>query len=192
MFEVRQAIVEDSITRIRFACDLLSCKGACCTLPGGKGAPLFDDEIQQLEKAFPIIKSNLPAEHVETIIKNGLFEGVPGSYTTRCFNNQACVFVIYESGIAQCAFERAFWERKITWRKPLSCHLFPIRIDKGLAERLRYEHISECTPALERGKQEQIFLSDFLQDALIRAFGNDWYQEFLQACACNRKSPVLD
>ena len=74
----------------------------------------------------------------------------------------------------------------------MSCHLFPIRIDRGLAERLRYEHISECAPALERGEQEQIFLSDFLQDALIRAFGKDWYQEFLQACACNRKSPVLD
>ena len=110
MFEVRQAIVEESITRIKFACDLLACKGACCTLPGGKGAPLLDIEIRQLEQAFLVVRPSLPQEHLETIATRGLYEGGPGNYATSCFNNRACVFVIYESGIAQCAFEKAFWE----------------------------------------------------------------------------------
>lgn len=182
MFEVRQALIDHPVARVKFACDLLACKGACCTLPGGKGAPLLDSELQQLEDALPIVRSYLSKEHLAAIAQNGLYEGKPGFYTTVCFNNSACVFVLYEAGIAHCAFEKAFSEGKLKWRKPLSCHLFPIRVDHGLIERLRYEHIMECEPASKRGEQEQIFLSDFLREALLRAYGQEWYQDFLSAC----------
>ncbi len=128
MLEIRQTIIDDNIPHIKFACNLSVCKGACCTLAGGTGAPLLDDELEQIENAFPLVKSLLPKEHLEFIKQFGLYEGESGFYTTMCFNNRACVFVFYEEGIARCAFEKAFKAGKLKWRKPISCHLFPIRV----------------------------------------------------------------
>jgi hypothetical protein len=186
MFEIRQAIVDDRIAHTEFACDIQACKGACCTLPGGKGAPLLDSEIRNLEEAFPIVKSTLPGEHREAIVRSGLYEGEPGSYTTTCYDNRACVFVFYEAGIARCSFEKAFKEGKSQWRKPQSCHLFPVRIDGERPKRLRYEWRIECEPALRRGCEERIFLADFVRDALIRTFGKEWYEEFVKGCETRR------
>jgi hypothetical protein len=187
MLEIKQPIIDDAIPRIKFACDLSACKGACCTLAGGTGAPLLDNEIEQIEHAFPIIKSSLSKEHLESIAQFGLYEGRPGSYTTMCYNNQACVFVLFENGMARCAFEKAFGEGKLKWKKPISCHLFPIRISRGVPERLRYERITECNSALNRGENEKIFLSYFLKEPLIRAFGLIWYAEFQLTCDRERK-----
>jgi hypothetical protein len=187
MFEIHQTIVEDSIPGIRFVCDISTCKGACCTLVGGVGAPLLNEEIEQLERSLPIIKSTLPQEHLETIAQYGLYEGEPSSYTTMCCNNRACVFVTYEDGIANCAIEKAFTEGKLKWRKPLSCQLFPIRVDRGITERLRYERIPECDSALCCGERENIYLSSFLKEPLIRAFGFSWYKDFQLLCDGERK-----
>jgi len=187
MLELRQAIIDDSISRIKFACNVSRCKGACCTLAGGTGAPLLDDELEQIERAFPIIKSLLPKEHLESIAQFGLYEGKPGSYTTTCFDNRACVFVLYEDGIARCAFEKAYGDGTLKWKKPISCHLFPIRVSRTVPERLRYERITECTSALDRGENENIFLSNFLKEPLIRAFGLAWYEEFQLTCDEERK-----
>jgi hypothetical protein len=181
MLEIRQTIIDDTIPRIKFACNLSACKGACCTLAGGTGAPLLDDELEQIDRAFPIIESSLPKEHLETIAQFGCYEGKSGSYTTMCFNNHACVFVLYEEGIARCAFEKAFGEGKLKWKKPISCHLFPIRVSRGVSELLRYERITECNAALERGEIENIFLSNFLKEPLVRAFGLAWYEDFSRA-----------
>lgn len=187
MMEIRQTIIDDVIPRIKFACNLSACKGACCTLAGGTGAPLLDDELQQIESAFPIIKSFLPKDHLEAIAQFGLYEGISGSYTTMCFNNRACVFVLYEGGIARCAFEKAFDEGNLKWKKPISCHLFPIRVSYDMPERLRYERISECNFAIVCGENEKVFLSNFLKEPLIRAFGLAWYEDFLIACDRERK-----
>ena len=187
MLEIQQAIIDDTIPRIKFACCLSACKGACCTLAGGTGAPLLDDELAQLERAFPIIKSSLPKEHLDSIAQFGLYEGMPGFHTTTCFNNRACVFVMYENRIARCAFEKAFGEGKTTWKKPISCHLFPIRVSRSGQERLRYERIAECGLAIVRGERDNIFLSDFLKEPLIRAFGLAWYEEFRLMCDRERK-----
>jgi len=188
MLEIKQAIIDDAIPQIKFACDLSACKGACCTLAGGTGAPLLDDEIEQIEHASQIIKSSLPKEHLESVAQFGLYEGRPGSYMTICYNNHACVFVLYENGIARCAFEKAFREGKLKWKKPISCHLFPIRVSRGVQERLRYERIAECDCALNRGGNEKIFLSNFLKEPLIRAFGLAWYEEFQFTCDRERKN----
>ena len=190
MFEIQRTIVDDSIPRIRFACNISACKGACCTLSGGLGAPLLNEEIIELERSFPIIKDTLPQEHLETIAQYGLYEGEPNSYTTKCCNSRACVFVTYEEGIARCAIEKAFMEGKSEWRKPLSCHLFPIRIDRGMIERLRYERIAECDSALNRGESEQVYLGDFLKEPLLRAFGISWYRDFQLACHGQRKDSI--
>jgi len=187
MFEMQHTIIDDTIPRIKFVCNLSACKGACCTLAGGTGAPLLDDEVEQIEHAFPIIKSSLPKEHLESIKQFGLYEGKSGSYTTMCFNNRACVFVLYEEGIARCAFEKAFGEGKLKWRKPISCHLFPIRVRSGVQDLLHYVRIAECDPAIDRGENENIFLSSFLREPLIRAYGLTWYEEFQLRCDWERK-----
>jgi hypothetical protein len=188
MIEMNKTVVDETIPRIKFACDLSVCKGACCTLPGGSGAPLLDDELIQLESIFPIVRSSLPPEHLAEIAQYGLYEGIPGSYTTMCFNHNACVFVMYENGIAKCSIEKAFHEGKTQWRKPISCHLFPIRIDRDEIHRLRYERISECDPALDRGEREKIRLSEFLKEPLVRAFGLSWYQDFQLRCSIEQNN----
>jgi len=187
MAEIRQTIIDDAIPRIKFACDVSVCKGACCTLAGGTGAPLLDDELEQIDRAFPIIKSSLPKEHLEAIAQFGLYEGKSGSYTTMCFHNRACVFVLYEDGIARCAIEKAFREGKLKWQKPISCHLFPIRVIRGVSELLRYERIAECSAAIEHGENENIFLSSFLKEPLVRAYGLAWYEDFQLTCNWDRK-----
>jgi hypothetical protein len=187
MLEIRHKIIDDIIPRIKFACNTSACKGACCTLAGGTGAPLLDNELEQIEKAFPIIKSSLPKEHLESIEQFGLFDGSSGSYTTTCFNNRACVFVLYENGIARCSFEKAFREEKLKWQKPISCHLFPIRVSRFEPEHVRYEQILECDTAIKRGEVENIYLSDFLKEPLVREFGLPWYDNFQLACDRERK-----
>jgi hypothetical protein len=94
--------------------------------------------------------------------------------------------VYYEHGVARCSFEKAFLNGEIAWRKPQSCHLFPIRVDDGARTRLRYEFLAECSPALERGDREGVYLSDFLEPALTRAFGKEWYGEFSEQCRASR------
>jgi hypothetical protein len=189
MREIHKTVIDDSVTKLKFACDISTCKGACCTLAGGTGAPLLDEEIEQLERSFPVVKQSLPAEHLEAISRFGLYEGRPGRYATMCYNNRACVFVTYEEGIARCSVEKAFLDGKLQWRKPVSCHLFPIRVDHGAKDLLRYERIPECSPALCRGENEQIYLSSFLKEPLIRSFGFAWYADFQTMCDTERNSP---
>ena len=181
MFLIQETVVDGSIATTKFACDLGRCKGACCTLQGGMGAPLLDREIDEIRNAFPAVKKYLSQEHLHTINEQGLFEGQPGEFSTTCVNHRACVFVTFEDGIARCSFEKAYLNGEIRWRKPISCHHFPIRIDGAERKRLRYEFLAECAPALERGEREGIYLSDFLQDSLTREFGAEWYQEFSDA-----------
>jgi hypothetical protein len=187
MFLIQETMVESPLATTQFACDLNRCKGACCTIPGGRGAPLLDEEIDDIRTAFPRIKKYLSQEHLRAIEQVGLFEGAPGHYATSCVNDRACVFVTYENGIARCSFETAYLRGEIRWRKPLSCHLFPIRVDRERRTRLRYEFLTHCTPALERGEQEQISLAEFSRQALERAFGVAWYREFIDAARRERE-----
>ncbi|HEY4612810.1 MAG TPA: DUF3109 family protein [Bacteroidota bacterium] len=187
MFLIQETIVDGSIATTKFACDLERCKGACCTLHGGRGAPLLESELDEIRNAFPAVKKYLSEKHLQTIETHGLFEGGPGDYSTACVDNRACVFVTYEHGIARCSFEKAYLNGEVSWRKPSSCHLFPIRVDSRERKHLRYEFLAECAPALERGEREGIFLSDFLDDALTRELGNEWYTEFSEYCRTVRQ-----
>jgi hypothetical protein len=182
MFTIGEAIIEDNIARERFACDLHKCKGACCTLPGYRGAPLEDAELEELERIFPIVRKYLSERHLQWAEQFGVFEGHPGSFATTCVDEKDCVFVFYEDGIAKCSIEKAYNNLEIRWRKPMSCHLFPIRISSFNGERLRYEKISECKPAVARGRTENIPLYEFLKNPLIRRFGEDWYNKFRLEC----------
>lgn len=163
--------IDDTIIGTHFACDLLRCKGACCTFPGGSGAPLLEEEIPILERAYPIVKHLLPREHVAVIEAEGVAGGRPGDRWVRCLNDEACVFVMYDGDIAKCAIQHAYYQGQFDWEKPQSCHLFPIRVSGAARNILRMESFSECEPAFERGDAENIKLVDFVHGALQRSFG---------------------
>jgi len=172
--EQQEYTIDRAILSANFACDLRQCKGACCTLPGGTGAPLLEEEIPMIERAYPAVKHLLPEKHVLTIEKHGLIGGRQNARWVQCIGDEACVFVRYEDGIAKCAIERAFYDGIFDWRKPQSCHLFPIRVSGRARNILRLESFIECSPAFERGDKEQIALVDFVEDALVRAFGEEF------------------
>ncbi len=189
MIVIQEIAVEDSAAGTPFACDLHACKGACCTMPGSKGAPLLDEELEHLHAFYPAVSHFLPAEHREVIARHGLANGLPGDQTTTVVNDRACVFVYYDDGIARCAFERGYLEGLIPWRKPLSCHLFPLRVNRGgEIEHIRLEQIPECRAAYQNGAVRGIPVSDFLRDALTRAYGPQWYDEFRRAADEYRRS----
>lgn len=188
MFIIGEAIVDRSVANARFACDLGQCKGACCTLSGGRGAPLEDSELDDLRKAYKGARKYIPDSHLKVIERDGFFEGVPGSFATTCVENRACVFVYYEDGIARCAIERAYLNGESAWRKPISCHLFPIRVTTQIGTHVKYEQIAECAAGRARGSETGVPLADFLRDALIRKFGEEWYEQFHESCAMKQKA----
>lgn len=182
MTEIQDIVIDPAISGVHFQCNLDQCKGACCTLPGGKGAPLLDHEVEEIHRAFPEVKEYLSERHLEVIREQGMFEGEAGSLFTTCVDNAACVFVTYDHGVARCSLEKAFHAGKTSWKKPLSCHLFPLRIDRGLQERVRYEILEHCRPALDEGKRAGVSLAEFSEEALTRAYGRSWYRRFLDHC----------
>ena len=169
--------VEGSLPTRKFACDLLKCKGACCSLPGGRGAPLLDLEVEQIRQTLPIVLPMLSNEKRNAIERFGFFEGKPGDYATTCIDDEDCVFVYRENGIAKCAIERAFNDGKVSFRKPISCHLYPIRVNRFGGDILRYHEIPECKPAVRRGESENINVIDFVKSALVRQYGEEWFSK---------------
>ncbi len=179
MFVIGKATVDDDVMQAAFCCDLAVCKGVCCCIEGGRGAPLEDGEVREIEKAFPVIRRFLSPASLRAIEAGGLVEGAPGDYVTMCVDRKECVFAYFEDGTARCSFERAFEEGLNDWPKPISCHLFPIRADGSGGNHLRYERIEECHSGRRRGESRRIMLCTFLKDPLIRKFGRPWYEKFL-------------
>lgn len=172
---VKNVFLRQELIDTKFACDLLRCKGACCTLDSEYGAPLLDDEISQIQDSIDAVKQYLSEDQIEKIESEGFFENKNRELQLKSINNKECVFAFYDNDIAKCSFEKAFNDGKIEFRKPISCHLFPIRISKFGGDILRYEQFSECKPAIEKGNKEKINLIDFCKDALIRHYGKKWF-----------------
>lgn len=159
-----------------FACDLGACKGACCTMPAAAGAPILESEIAELERVLPVVKAYLPDEALGVIAEKGVWqrEG-DGSLTIPAIKGRDCIFVTYEGDVALCGIEKAYRSGEVDWPKPISCHLFPIRIypTKPDEYEILYEEISECRGGVKRGKRERIGLVDFLEAPLSRAIGQE-------------------
>jgi Protein of unknown function (DUF3109) len=172
--------VEGSLLTRKFACDLLKCKGACCSLPGGRGAPLLDSELDEIQETIPAVLPMLSEEKRKAIEQSGFYEGEPGDYATTCIDDEDCVFVYREKGVAKCAIERAYNEGKVSFRKPISCHLYPIRVNKFGGDVLRYHEIPECKPAIIRGESENMSVVEFLKTPLIRKYGEEWFDGLLR------------
>lgn len=171
MNEIPEMEVDPRILTTQFACDLGVCRGACCTFPGGAGAPVAADEVDVLHRAWNALKHRVPVEHRQLVERDGLIERIGSTLHLRCYNERACVFVEWDGPIARCAIQNAWFEGSFDWVKPLSCHLFPIRVGGKNRSTLRFEHFQECAPAHERGRASGTLLVDFLEDALTRAFG---------------------
>jgi hypothetical protein len=175
MVMIDEVLMDDDVLTAKFACDIRVCKGACCTFPGEFGAPLLDLELPILEDYYPKIQKYLSGKSKKYIEKHGMFEGAKGARTTVCIDKRDCVFVYYENDLALCAYEKAFLEGEIPFRKPISCHLFPIRVKNFGGNFLHYVEIEECECARKRGDKENIPLYVSLEEALVRAYGEDWY-----------------
>lgn len=174
---IGDVLVREEVLSTPFACDLSKCKGACCTLDSEFGAPVNEEEVEQISEILPVVKEYLSDEHRKEIEQNGFFEKKHNELLLRSVNNKACVFVYYEGDIAKCSVEKAFFDKKVNFRKPISCHLFPIRISKFGGDILRYEKFSECAPALENGKQMNITIAEFCKDSLLKLYGEKWYSQ---------------
>ncbi|MFP4369454.1 MAG: DUF3109 family protein [Bacteroidota bacterium] len=177
MIKIDDILIDEDILKANFSCDLVKCKGACCTFPGKYGAPLNDNEVEKIKDSFSEALDYLSPASVQYIEKTGFIEGKPGHYTTMCIDARDCVFVFYEEGIAKCALEKAFFDGKTKFRKPVSCHLFPVREGNFGGKYLYYERIKECSPAISKGEKENTKMPEFVKDALIRAYGRDWFDK---------------
>ena len=179
IFAINDVLVRDEIVEIPFSCDLKKCKGACCTLESELGAPVKKEEIEEIEKILPIVKNYLTQTNIDEIEENGFYEVKDDEMMIASVNNRDCVFSFFDNGIAKCAIERAYFDGKVNFRKPISCHLFPIRVSDFSGDVLRYEKFSECAPALEKGKGENITIAEFCKDSLIILYGEDWYTKLM-------------
>mgnify|MGYP000853823470 FL=1 len=178
-------LIDENILNAHFACDLGACKGACCTFPGDLGAPLLDEELEKMKSAVEPSRKYLSEKALAYIEQHGVAQGDKGNYTTQCINGRDCVFVYYEGDVAKCAIERAYFAGEYEFRKPISCHLFPIRESFYAGKYIYYQKIAECASAVRHGDKEGISLVDSLEDAITRAYGRDWY-ELLKAYKENR------
>ncbi len=183
MFVIADQLISDELLEAPFACNLGACLGACC-VQGDSGAPLEPEERAVLEAVLPRVRKHLRPEALDVIDREGVWEEVePGQYATTCVDGAACVFVTYDGPVAKCALHKAHLAGRIDFPKPLSCHLFPVRIERaGAFDVLNYEQVALCNPARAHGRRHGIELVELLREALVRKYGAAWYEAFRQAC----------
>lgn len=179
LLEIDGILVNKDILNVKFTCNLSQCKGACCTLESEYGAPVTKEEIEIIERIFPVVKEYLPELNKRIIEKDGFYEEKSGDLLLKSINNRECVFAYYDGDIAKCAIERAYREGKVDFPKPLSCHLFPIRVSEFGGDVLRFEKYNECQIALEYGQETGLTVAEFCKDSLIRAYGKEWYGKLI-------------
>lgn len=197
MFAVDHVLVSDDLLDAPFACHLGSCLGGCC-VHGDRGAPVTSEERDDLDAALDVVRSRLRPEALAEIARTGTWEGnARDGYFTATVRGGECVFVVFERGVAKCAIQSAFREGKTGWEKPLSCHLYPIRVEthgegEDAVDVLNYETIDLCRPAVPHGRRTGVQLADFLEGPLTRAYGPDWYARFRTALDERRDALGID
>ncbi|WP_028979485.1 DUF3109 family protein [Sporocytophaga myxococcoides] len=174
-------VISDDIADKFFVCDLIKCKGACC-VEGDAGAPLEEEEGAILEQIYDKVKPYLSAEGIKAIEEQGLTVlDSDGDLTTPTIKNRECAYAIYEKGILKCGIEKAYLMGKVNYKKPISCHLYPIRISKyDHYDALNYDRWNICSPACSNGESLQVPIYKFLKDPLIRKYGEDWYNALVK------------
>lgn len=188
MIQIGKTIVSEDIIENEFVCNLSACKGQCC-IDGDAGAPLEEKELQIMRDIYPKVKPFLRKEGIAEIEKQGVYTtNKNGEHETTLINGADCAYVIYDDKkVALCGIEEAYNQGEIDWKKPVSCHLYPIRVqDYSEFSAVNYNRWSICDDACSLGKELEVPTYKFLKQALIRKFGEDWYTE-LELTAKNYK-----
>ena len=179
MLQIGDKVVSLSILDEKFVCDTSICKGACC-VQGDAGAPLLEEEIQVLKEIFPVIRPYLRPEAINAIEAQGTHSIDEGDDepVTPLLDDRECVYAIFNDGIAKCAIELAWTDGKIDFRKPVSCHLYPIRVkeyEKFTA--VNYDRWPVCKPAIPNGEKLNVPVYVFCRESVIRRFGKEFFRE---------------
>lgn len=193
MLIIQDKLVSNDVINKQFLCNLKACKGACCW-EGDFGAPLEEEEIKTLDQIYDKVAPFLTEKGREAIAKNGtsVYYKEAAEFGTSLQSDGACSFMtVDELGIAKCGIEQAHQAGVIDFKKPISCHLYPIRVNKD--ERVNFEAINYdawdiCSAACELGKKEELPVYKFLKEPLIRKYGEEFYEE-LDAAAEYMKEP---
>ena len=178
MFQLGKTIVSEDILEKEFVCNLSACKGACC-VDGDAGAPLSEAETKILEDIYTKVKPFLRPEGIAAIEAQGTWrKGAEGDIETPLVDEKDCAYVIYDGKTALCGIEQAYNQGAIDWKKPVSCHLYPIRV-KDFTEfaAVNYDRWEICDYACSLGKELEVPVYKFVKEALIRRFGENWYME---------------
>jgi Protein of unknown function (DUF3109) len=179
---IQDKIVSFDLFEKRFVCDLSACKGACC-IEGTGGAPISMEEIDILEEELEAIKPFMLPEGIAAVDAHGVFymeDATEASVTL--LENEACAFVVYdEKGIAKCAIDNAYRAGVTDFKKPISCHLYPIRVTKTeTMEALNFHEWNVCEPACACGSELNVKVFNFLKEPITRAYGEDFYNEMVE------------
>ena len=196
MIAIENILVSDEVVESQFVCDLSKCKGGCCE-DGDAGAPLSKKELTELNNAYDAAKPYMTKEGVAVTEKQGRYEyDREFGWVTPTIQGKMCAYGYRDKkGVIMCAFEQAYNDGKTTWKKPVSCHLYPIKIKKSKEyEMLNYEpRESLCSPACALGEKLKVPTYVFLKDALVRKYGEDFYHLLEKAAEQyfkTRKTPV--
>lgn len=182
MILIENTCISDDVEDQFFVCNLDKCKGACC-VEGDSGAPLDEVELAILDQIYPQVEPYLSEAGKEVIAREGTYTtDWEGDFVTPVINGKECAYAIYDKrGILKCGIEEAFNDGKIDYKKPISCHLYPIRVTKyEQYHALNYDRWEICSPACGLGKELGVPVYKFLKEPLIRAYGTDWYNQLTQ------------
>lgn len=192
MISIDKTVLSDDIADNCFMCDLEKCKGSCC-VEGDLGAPLEEEELSVLDKIYDKVAPYLTENAREAIRRQGKYiYDEDGEYSTPTLNGKECAYAIYnDKGILKCGIEEAWADGKIDFQKPISCHLYPIRITKYESyDALNYDRWDICLAACELGKKKKMPLYIFAKNALIRKYGSVWYDKLLKIIQQNEPDLV--
>jgi len=179
MIVIDHTVITDDLKTSYFACDLLRCKGACC-VEGDLGAPLEDDELEVMNAIYPKVAPYLSDAGRSAIEKQGTYiKDYEGDFSTPTISGKECAYAVYdENGILKCGIEAAYHDRKIAFQKPISCHLYPVRITRHKDyDAINYDRWHICDPACSLGQSLKVPLYKFLRLPLIRKYGVSWYRK---------------
>ena len=184
MIEIDDKIIATDILTEEFCCPLDECRGECC-VEGNAGAPLEIEEVDILEEEFENYKPYMTPEGIEVVEREGfMYVDTDGDYCTPLVNDAECAYSVVENGVTLCAIEKAFRDGKTSFKKPISCHLYPIRVKRfsNGSYGLNLHRWDICKCAFEKGKKENVRVYEFLKKPLTDNFGSDFY-EALDAAA---------
>ena len=184
MIQIDDTLVSLDLIERSFLCDLSHCKGQCC-VEGDSGAPLEPGEEEELKRVLPEIWNDMLPEARTVIQSQGVaYTDSDGDRVTSIVGDKNCVFTCYDTdGVCKCAIEKAYREGRVSFYKPISCHLYPVRITQYKTfQAVNYHRWDVCKAAELLGKKEQVPVYQFLKEPLIRKFGQAWY-DALDECA---------